>query len=135
MSTAMLEHVNITVSDPQKTAALMCALFDWEIRWQGEAKLGGYTVHVGAEDNYVAVYAHAPLHAPAQKEQHVPEVLTYDTRGGLNHIGVVVEDIEAAEQRVLDRGFKPHNHGDYEPGRRFYFLDDDGIEFEIISYS
>ena len=31
-------------------------------------------------------------------------------------------------------GLKPFNHGDYDPGRRFYFLDPDGIEYEIISY-
>ena len=28
----------------------------------------------------------------------------------------------------------PFNHGDYDPGRRFYFLDPDGIEYEVISY-
>ena len=24
---------------------------------------------------------------------------------------------------------------DYEPGRRFYFFDPDGIEYEVVSYS
>ncbi|MEM7190453.1 MAG: VOC family protein, partial [Pseudomonadota bacterium] len=24
---------------------------------------------------------------------------------------------------------------DYEPGRRFYFADHDGIEFEVVSYA
>jgi len=31
--------------------------------------------------------------------------------------------------------FKPHNFGDYEPGRRFYFHDKNNIEFEIVSYA
>ena len=31
-------------------------------------------------------------------------------------------------------GFTPYSHGDYEPGRRFYFTDGAGIEFEIVSY-
>ena len=26
------------------------------------------------------------------------------------------------------------NHSDYAPGRRFYFFDPDGIEFEVVSY-
>ena len=29
---------------------------------------------------------------------------------------------------------EPFNHDDYEPGRRFYFFDWDGIEFEVVSY-
>ncbi len=127
MSSAMLEHVNVTVSDPQKTAALLCELFDWKIRWEGPAKLGGYTVHVGNDDSYLAVYAYAQSEAPA--------TLSYAQRGGLNHIGVVVEDLQAIEQRVVDLGYKPYNHGDYEPGRRFYFDDNDGIEFEIVAYA
>jgi catechol 2,3-dioxygenase-like lactoylglutathione lyase family enzyme len=45
-----------------------------------------------------------------------------------------VEDLDMIEQRVLDEGFETFNHGDYEPGRRFYFLDPDGIEFEIVQY-
>jgi glyoxylase I family protein len=27
-----------------------------------------------------------------------------------------------------------HNHDDYEPGRRFYYNDEDGIEFEVVNY-
>ena len=46
-----LEHVNVTVSDPRKTADRLCELFGWKIRWQGSAIHGGYTVHVGAEDS------------------------------------------------------------------------------------
>jgi hypothetical protein len=28
----------------------------------------------------------------------------------------------------------PFSHDDYDPGRRFYFLDPDGIEYEVVSY-
>ena len=35
---------------------------------------------------------------------------------------------------VKDAGFEPHSHGDYEPGKRFYFDDENGIEFEVVSY-
>jgi catechol 2,3-dioxygenase-like lactoylglutathione lyase family enzyme len=98
-------------------------LFGWRVRWTGPAKAGGYTVHVGTDDSYVAVYSYAPGKAP-------------DLDGGrLNHIGVVVEDLDAAEARVRDAGYEPHSHGDYEPGRRFYFDDADGIEFEVVSYA
>lgn len=125
---ATLEHVNVTVSDPDRTAALMCALFGWRVRWSGPAKNGGRSVHVGEEDTYLAVYAWRP--APA-----APETASYEQAGGLNHIGVVVDDLEAVEARVIAAGFAPFSHADYEPGRRFYFRDNDNIEFEIVSYA
>jgi hypothetical protein len=52
----------------------------------------------------------------------------------LNHVGLVVDDLDAAERIVIEAGLEPFNHMDYEPGRRFYFFDWDGIEFEMVSY-
>lgn len=90
----------------------------------------GYTVHVGTDDSYVAVYS------GSNPDQTVPRSdASYQTRGGLNHIGVVVEDIEKAEEKVKALGYRPHSHADYEPGRRFYFHDADGVEFEVVSYA
>ena len=37
MTSSYLEHVNITVSDAGKMADMLCELFDWRVRWQGEA--------------------------------------------------------------------------------------------------
>ena len=122
MPNATLEHVNVTVSDPNRTADLLCTLFDWKIRWQGPAKAGGHTVHVGTDDSYVAVYAYPPGSEGVRDN------------GRLNHIGVLVDDLDATEAKVAQAGYQPHNHGNYEPGRRFYFDDHDGIEFEVISY-
>ena len=127
MKTGKLEHVNLTVTDPQKTADMLCRLFGWHVRWQGNAKDGGYTVHVGNDNDYLAVYSNAGPTAPADHKN-------YGTAGGLNHVGVVVDDLDAAEARVKAEGFTPHSHADYEPGRRFYFDDADGIEFEVVSY-
>jgi len=53
----------------------------------------------------------------------------------LNHVGLLVDDLDAAERVVREYGFEPWGHDDYEPGRRFYFFDWDGIEFEVVSYS
>ena len=46
-----------------------------------------------------------------------------------------VDDLDAAEAVVKAAGLEPFNHADYEPGRRFYFFDWDGIEFEMVSYA
>lgn len=124
---ARLEHVNITVTDPDATAAVLCDLFDWTQRWAGAAKNGGRTVHVGGEDSYLALYSHRQALRAA--------VDSYQSLGGMNHIGVVVDDLDATESRVIAAGFTPHNHADYEPGRRFYFHDGNGVEFEVVSYA
>lgn len=123
---AMLEHANFTVSDPQATARWLHDVFGWTTRWEGDAIAGGYTVHVGNEDSYLALYA---PNKPVKSQES-----SYDIVGGLNHVGVLVDDIDATEARVRDAGFTPHNHADYEPGRRFYFDDDNGIEFEVVQY-
>ena len=123
---ARIEHVNITVGDPDRAAALLERLFAWKIRWSGPSMAGGRAVHVGTDEQYVALYAPADsAGAPRGWRKGTP----------LNHVAVVVDDLDALEERVKEAGLVPFSHGDYEPGRRFYFLDGDGIEFEAVSYA
>jgi catechol 2,3-dioxygenase-like lactoylglutathione lyase family enzyme len=125
--TAQLEHANFTVTDPTATAHWMEKLFGWHIRWQGDAISGGHTVHVGTTDRYVALYK--PNTALTAKPD------SYTCVGGLNHIAVVVDDLDAVEAGVRKQGFEMGNHHDYEPGRRFYFHDGDGIDYEVVQYT
>lgn len=126
MTQSSIEHVNITVGDPEKTAAMLCNLFGWEIRWRGRAALGGGTIHVGTMSHYLAVYTQDDSDGtPREHKKGLP----------FNHIGIEVGDLDATEKRVLDMGMVTHSHGDYEPGRRFYFFDPDGIEYEVVSYA
>lgn len=128
MSNAAIEHVNITVADSVATANLMCELFGWHIRWQGPSASGGHTVHVGTDDMYIAAFS--PPSEPAERER--PPGMT---RGGLNHVGVVVNDLDATEARIIAAGIKTYFHDDYEPGRRFYFIGTDDVEYEVVSYA
>lgn len=123
---ATLEHANFTVSDPKATAAWMETLFGWHIRWQGDAMAGGHTVHVGDAERYLALYT------PGETLTNPPS--SYVAVGGLNHIAVVVDDLDATEAAIKAHGFETGNHADYEPGRRFYFHDADGIEYEVVQY-
>lgn len=127
MPDATLEHLNITVSDPDKTAQMLCKLFDWKIRWEGAAIHGGRSIHVGSETSYIAIYRGIG--------EAVAADVSYDVIGGLNHIAVVVDSLEPVELKVREMGLVPHSHADYEPGTRFYFSDQDGIEFEVVSYN
>jgi len=120
-----IEHVNVTVSDPARTARLMEALFGWHIRWQGPARDGGRTIHVGSSEHYVALYSGRDARYTADD---------FAKGRPLNHIGVEVDDLAGTEARVVAAGLRPFSHDDYHPGRRFYFLDPDGIEYEVVSY-
>lgn len=124
--TATLEHANITVSDAHATAAWMEKLFGWHIRWQGAAISGGYSIHVGDKDRYLAVYT--------PDKPTMTGASSYNVVGGLNHLAVVVDDLDATEAAIKQQGFKTCSHADYEPGRRFYFHDSDGIEYEVVQY-
>lgn len=122
MSRGRIEHVNLTVSDIERSAALFEQLLGWHQRWRGPAQNGGETIHVGEEVSYLALYTDGQPHSGQRKG--VP----------LNHVGLLVDDLDAAERVVITQGLIPVGHGDYYPGRRFYFFDWDGIEFEVVSY-
>jgi len=124
-----LEHINLTVKNPDQIANYLKRIFGWEIRWVGPSKDVGSTIHVGNKQtgaSYLALYTHETLsEAPARNHLQA---------ASLNHIGVTVDNLQETEQKVLAEGFKTHNHGDYQPGSRFYFDISPEIEVEVISY-
>jgi len=127
MKPGLFEHVNITVSDPDKTAEMLATLFDWKVRWSGDSIHGGRSVHVGTDSHYLALYN------PRKTTQ--PPGNNYDRNGAVNHVGILVDDLDKTEKRVLAAGIKTHSHQTYDPGSRFYFHDHDGIEYEVVSYA
>ncbi len=128
MPKGQIEHANLTVSNPERSLELFKQLCGWEERWRGHSQLGGDTIHVGDPangDTYLALYTNDDVRGRARE---------YSKGQPLNHVGLVVDDLSAAEDVVLAAGLKTFSHDDYEPGRRFYFFDWDGIEFEVVSY-
>jgi catechol 2,3-dioxygenase-like lactoylglutathione lyase family enzyme len=123
MGAAFLEHVNVTTLSAKETADLMVSVFGWRVRWEGPAKSGGHSIHVGTDNSYVALYT-PPADLPQAEREGQP-----------NHVGVLVDDLAAAETKIRAAGYKPYAHADYEPGRRFYFRDHGGVEFEVVSYA
>jgi catechol 2,3-dioxygenase-like lactoylglutathione lyase family enzyme len=124
---ARLEHANITVGDAAKTATWLARVFGWSIRWEGSALNGnGHSIHVGSEIDYLALYE------PRETKDGVKS--DYATCGQLNHVGIVVDDLKNVEAAVRAEGYQPHSHQDYEPGERFYFSDENEIEYEIVAY-
>lgn len=123
---ARLEHVNINVIDPKRTADMLCRLFGWSIRWEGPSINQGRSVHVGSHSDYLALYSNEHIRTAQPAEQKAS--------ASLNHVAMVVDDIESTERRVVSEGFTPHSFANYEPGQRFYFHDFDGVEYEVVSY-
>jgi catechol 2,3-dioxygenase-like lactoylglutathione lyase family enzyme len=128
MTMGRLEHLNVTVADPKATARMLAELLGWRVRWEGAALGKGYTVHVGTDDAYIALYT-GPEGTPLEGAHN-----SYSRKGGLNHLGVTVDDLDAAEAKVRALGYEPYSHADYEPGRRFYFREENGVEIEVVSY-
>ena len=123
MAHGIIEHVNITVTDPERSLKLFEDLLGWKERWRGPSMLGGRTIHVGDESNYLAIYTSDSAKG------------NYSKGAPLNHVGLQVADLSTAEQVVVRHGLEPFNQSRYEPGpATFYFLDWDGIEFEVVSY-
>ncbi len=126
MSETFLEHANLTVSNPATTSAMLEAIFGWKQRWSGPARDGGTTIHCGGVSSYLALYTGAGgIHANARFEEGAP----------LNHVAVVVDDLDETERCVIANGLTPSSPESYDPGRRFYFFDHDNIEYEVVSYT
>lgn len=91
---------------------------------------GGHTIHVGTDNQYLALYANEDV--KAANDGAGP---TFKKGQPMNHVAMTVDDLDAVEAKVVAAGLKPFGHDDYDPGRRFYFFDWNGIEFEVVSYA
>ena len=117
-----LEHVNLTVSDLDRSVAFYCELLDLRVRWEGWIDENQRGAHVGDDRHYLALF-----------EATVDGAVERDSlRPGLNHFGCVVDDLDEARHRLGRFGIRAHHEAEYEPGRRLYFLDPDGHEVELI---
>lgn len=119
-----LEHVNLTVTDLDRSIAFYSDLLDLHVRWKGPIDGDRLGAHVGDDNVYLALFEAS---APGEVDHN------YLTPG-INHFGFVVDDLAEARERVQRLGASIHLEGDYDPGRRIYFFDPDGYEVELVEY-
>ena len=112
---ARIEHVNLTVSNLDRSIDLFEKLCGWHVRVRDRHSVRGQFAHVGGEDTYLALWSDGADYSGQQKGKP------------MNHVGLLVDDLDAAERVVTEAGLCPFGHDDYEPGRRFYFFDRDGV--------
>lgn len=128
MNTAKLEHANLTVSDPERSATFFQKLCGWHIRWEGPSMGDGHTIHVGSETDYLSLYTNEKVKTDCASK-------SFRKGQPLNHVAIQVDDLAAARAVVTSAGLEPFSEGTYDPGpSTFYFYDWDGIEFEVVSY-
>ena len=51
-----LEHVNLTVSDLDRSIAFYCDLLDISVRWKGPIDKDRLGAHVGTDEDYLALF-------------------------------------------------------------------------------
>ena len=119
-----LEHVNLTVTDLDRSITFYRDLLDLEVRWKGPIDGERLGAHVGDDRCYLALF---------QAVTDGAVDLDY-SRPGVNHFGFVVDDLAEACRRLDHLGASVHREADYDPGRRVYFLDPDGHEVELVEY-
>ena len=124
-----LEHANITVSDIDQAVDFLKAAFpDFQIRGRGISNTAGNErawLHIGNQKTYLALEE-----ATAGESDHK----TY-RNPGINHVGFVVDDIEAVIARLSAAGYT-ENMRDFSHAyrKRVYFYDKDGNEYEFVEY-
>ncbi len=119
-----IEHVNLTVTNLQRSIDFYEKLFGWSTRWRGQTTGGRPAAHVGDERCYIALFETASAGRAT---------IDYDAVG-FNHFGVVVESLDEMKRRLVALGVEHGDEQDYEPGRRVYFTDPDGTEVELVQY-
>lgn len=130
---AILEHVNLTVSDLDHAVKFFGdVLPGFMVRHEGviedKTEDGGVIrtrwVHIGTDDSYLALQA-TPDGMPFQQNKY-----TY-----FNHLGFVVDDIEKALERTASAGYAQIRKDYTHPHRkRAYVWIFDGNVIEFLEY-
>jgi catechol 2,3-dioxygenase-like lactoylglutathione lyase family enzyme len=120
-----LEHVNLGVTDIDRSVDFYQQAFGWHVRWKGTSSGGARAAHVGNDAFYVAMFERV---GGDVKHNRTADV-------GINHFGFVVEDMDGAIRDLRAAGFDITSDDSYDPGRHVYLLDPDGIEIELVEYA
>ena len=121
--------MNITV--PNIDAAinfLKIVAPDFKIRKDNKSSDSYRWVHIGNESYYFALQE---AHLDATPKERLQPYKNY----GLNHIALIVSNIEGIEKKLIDSGYKKGIEAPIEKYRkRIYYFDDSGFEWELVEY-
>ncbi len=129
MPTYKFDHVHLQTPDPEATAAFYEKMFDAKIsrgiyppgaRYAGQKKI---VINLGGQNLFIAPTPNMPPPNPPEESGF-----------GIRHIGLIVDDVDAAAKELERRGaefiMKPTNR---QAGTRIFFvLGPQGVPIEII---
>ena len=123
-----MEHANITVPSIDEAQQFLKLAFP-EFRERGEGRSDRKRwVHFGTEETYIAL--------EEMVEPTVSDRKPYQD-AGINHIGLVVEDVEGISAAMSEAGYRTgevHVEGDGPFRKRVYIFDRGGNEWEFVEY-
>lgn len=122
-----IEHLNITVSNLERSYDFYHKLFGFYKRWEGVAigEVGEVRAwHLGNDKTYLALF---------EAEKPGDAISDYGTPG-VNHFCFEVDDLSQYRKTLDEMNINIHLEANYEPGERIYFVDPDGIEIELVQY-
>jgi catechol 2,3-dioxygenase-like lactoylglutathione lyase family enzyme len=126
---AYLEHVNITVPDIDAAIAFLRVIEPRLAVRHDETPEGSHRwAHIGVRDCYIALQEPHPGSDPKDNRRPYKDF-------GVNHVGWVVDDLDAVDDRLEANGYRKGIPGESSPyRRRAYYHDAAGFEWEIVSY-
>ncbi|MDK9737529.1 VOC family protein [Vibrio sp. D404a] len=122
---AYVEHANVTVSNIDDAIQfIQTAIPEFKVRHRGETQYRW--CHIGTDNSYIALQKMVAR----EKTDRAPYLDV-----GINHIGLVVNDVDQVKQRLLSDGYQQNDIGEENSYRkRIYFYDRSGVEWEFIQY-
>ena len=124
-----IEHINITVPDIDEAIRFLKIIApDFEVRKDEKPSDSYRWAHIGNEEYYFALQE---PHLGAEPKKQLQAYRNYR----VNHVALVVSNIQAIEEKLLDNGYKKGIETPEEKHRkRAYYIDNTGFEWELVEY-
>ena len=124
-----IEHVNITVPDIDEAIRFLKIVApDFEVRKDEKPSNSYRWTHIGNKAYYFALQE---PHLDADSKKQLQTYKNY----GINHVALVVSNIQEIEKKLLDSGYNRGIDTPIEKHRkRAYYYDKAGFEWELVEY-
>jgi len=124
-----IEHINITVPDVDAAIDFLKIVApDFEVRKDSKSPDSYRWAHIGNDKCYFALQE---AHLDAIPKKRLQPYRNY----GINHVALVVANIEVIEKQLIDNGYQKGIDTPIEKYRkRIYYLDNAGFEWELVEY-